>query len=53
MAGNEVKEKNRHGSTRFYIDSPEIRTKNRHGQVEYYIDGTLTRDQLEALISII
>ena len=34
----EIKEKNQHGSTLFYIDGNEIKEKNQHGKLLFYID---------------
>ena len=49
----EIKAKNRLGTTIYYIDDHEIKEKNQLGNTIYFIDGTLTRNQLYSLISII
>ena len=49
---DEVKEKSKYGSLRYYIDGSEIKDK-KYGNVKYYIDGSLTKDQLYGFLSII
>jgi hypothetical protein len=50
--GNEIKDK-KYGNTLFYINGNEVQEKSKYGSVRYYIDGSLTKDQLMGLLSII
>ena len=42
---NDIKEKNRYGTTRYFFDGKEVREKNRYGTVKYYFADNEIREK--------